>query len=70
MTKDEIKALRKRLGETREQFGARFGKGISAVKHWEAPARGKWKARMPSEDVLKQMAQLATSLESAAAAAQ
>lgn len=70
MTKDEIKALRRKLGETTEQFGARFGKKAQAVRHWEAAAKGKTPARMPSEAILKQMRALAASLETPKAAAE
>ena len=39
MTPREIRALRKALGESVEEFGARFGRGGRAVEDWEQGRR-------------------------------
>jgi len=57
MTNVEIRALRDRLGETRKQFGERFGRAARTVEQWEQG----W--RTPTPLVKRLMQELATGLE-------
>jgi DNA-binding transcriptional regulator YiaG len=46
MTKEEIRKLRNKLGDNREEFGKRFGVSKHAVQAWEQGNR------IPSEPVM------------------